>query len=66
MSFEASVVMNIEYSKLRREGAEHILLSNKGRNLYVSVCPFAFLLFREPFIQSTSQGSACSVAFGAI
>ncbi len=55
-------------------GAEHILLSNKGRNLCASVCLLAFLLCREPFIQSTShiagvllrtQGSAVS-QFGAI
>ncbi len=38
-----------EYSKLWREGAEHILLSNKGRDLYV--CMFAFLC-RAQFIQS--------------
>ncbi len=35
-------------------GAEHFLLSNKGRNLCVSVCLFAFLC-REAFIQSTSH-----------
>ncbi len=69
LSFEASVVILTEYSKLRREGAEHILLSNKGRNLCVC-CLFAFLLCRQPFIQSTSrvegvllqtQGSAESI-----
>ncbi len=40
LSFEASVVINTEYLKLQREGAEHFLLSNKGRNLWVSVCIF--------------------------
>ncbi len=32
-----------EYSKLRREGPEHIFLSNKSRNLCASVCLLAFL-----------------------
>ncbi len=38
LSIDASVVISTEYSKLRKKGGEHILLSNKGRNLYVSVC----------------------------
>ncbi len=37
------------------EGAEHILVSNKGRNLCATVGLFAFLLCRELFIQSTSR-----------
>ncbi len=70
LSFEASVVINTEYLKRRRD----IFLSNISRNLCASVCLFAFLLCGEPFIQSTSrvagvlqrtQGSAVS-HFGAI
>ncbi len=55
LSIDASVVISTEYSKLRKEGGEHILLSNKGRNLYASVCLFAFLLCQGPFIQSISH-----------
>uniref|UniRef100_A0A673MEA0 SUMO-conjugating enzyme UBC9-like n=1 Tax=Sinocyclocheilus rhinocerous TaxID=307959 RepID=A0A673MEA0_9TELE len=36
LSFKASVVINTEYSKLRREGAEHILLSNTVSTLDAS------------------------------
>ncbi len=62
------------FCELRREGSEHILLSNKGRNICAYVYLFAFLLCREPFIQLTSrlagvllrtQGCALS-HFGAI
>ncbi len=71
LSCEALVVINTQYSE---GGAEHILLSNEGRNLCASVCLSAFLLNRELFIQSTlcvegellrTQWSAVS-HFGAI
>ncbi len=49
--------------RISRKGPEHIFLSNKGRNLCVSVCLFAFLLCREPFIQCVSADPReCSVA----
>ncbi len=71
MSFEASVVINTEYSKLQREGAEHILLSNKGRNLCVSVCICIMsrtvhrINFMHGGVLLRTQGSAVS-HFGAI
>ncbi len=52
-------IINTEYSKLRREGAEHFLLSNKSRNLCAYVCLFAFLVCREPFIQWLHAWRVC-------
>ncbi len=59
--FWASVVINTEYSKFRREGAEHILLIKAG--ICASVCLFGC---RELFIQLTSRVAGAMSHFGAI